>query len=229
MLKVYPYTQLGASDFGWLKAKHHFSFGGYQDKSRMSFGHLRVINDDIIESKKGFDFHPHKDMEIITYVKQGAISHEDNQGNKGRTKAGEVQVMSAGTGIIHSEYNHEAESTNILQIWIEPKEKSLQPRWEAKEFSAQENNKLNLLVSPFGEGGLPIHQDAWIYNCFLEENKIVTYDVKKQIYLICVQGEVQVEGQILKAGDGAEISDVSKLELKSTSTQTTEFLLIDTP
>ena len=120
MIQPIFYDQLGQANFGWLAAKHHFSFGQYHDSQRMGFGKLRVINDDIIKPHSGFDTHPHRDMEIITYVRQGAISHKDSRGNSGRTEAGDVQVMSAGTGIFHSEHNHEDVDTNLYQIWIEP-------------------------------------------------------------------------------------------------------------
>jgi redox-sensitive bicupin YhaK (pirin superfamily) len=121
MLAHYQFDALGGADHGWLKAKHHFSFASYHDPQKMSFGELLVINDDIIAPHTGFDTHPHRDMEIITYVRRGAISHKDSTGNEGRTTSGNVQVMSAGTGIFHSEFNHEDEDTNIYQIWIKPR------------------------------------------------------------------------------------------------------------
>ena len=134
MITIYPYEELGHADHGWLDARHHFSFGRYHNPERMGFGVLRVINDDIIKAGKGFDTHPHKDMEIITYVRKGAITHRDSNGNEGRTEAGDVQVMSAGTGIFHSEYNLEDEDTNIYQIWIEPHKLDVTPDWSAHEF-----------------------------------------------------------------------------------------------
>ena len=123
MITVYPHEQLGGANYGWLNAKHHFSFSHYYNPERMSFGALRVINDDIIKAGTGFDTHPHQNMEIITYVRKGAITHRDNQGNVGRTEAGDMQVMSAGTGITHSEYNLESQDTQLYQIWIEPNKK----------------------------------------------------------------------------------------------------------
>ena len=128
MISVVNYKVLGGADYGWLQAKHHFSFALYYNPKRMGFGSIRVINDDIIKAKKGFDPHQHNDMEIITYVRSGAITHTDNQGNKGRTVAGDIQVMSAGTGFIHSEYNLVDQETNIYQIWIIPNKTSVKPR-----------------------------------------------------------------------------------------------------
>src|SRR6195952_2047172 len=134
MLQLRPFKSLGVSDHGWLIAHHHFSFASYYDERRMNWGQLRVWNDDVIEAGTGFPRHPHRDMEIITYVREGAITHEDNLGNKGRTEAGDVQVMSAGTGIAHSEYNRESETTQIFQIWIAPDSKGEGPTWGAKPF-----------------------------------------------------------------------------------------------
>lgn len=129
MIKVIEYNNLGGADHGWLKAKHHFSFASYQDPNRVKFGPMRVVNDDIVAPKKGFDPHPHNNMEIITYVRKGAITHKDDMGNEGRTVAGDVQVMSAGTGVVHSEYNLEDEDTTLYQIWMFPNKKNVKPRW----------------------------------------------------------------------------------------------------
>ena len=147
MIKTYTFEQLGHANHGWLDARHHFSFANYYNPERMGFGALRVINDDIIKAGAGFDTHPHKDMEIITYVRKGAITHRDSRGNQGRTEAGDVQVMSAGTGIFHSEFNLESEDTNLYQIWIEPNKIGVQPRWDAREFPTEETEGvLTLLV-----------------------------------------------------------------------------------
>src|ERR1700710_1281557 len=134
MIELRPFEQLGGADHGWLKAKHHFSFGSHYDPNNMGHGSLRVWNDDIIAPKTGFPAHPHRDMEIITYVREGAITHQDNLGNKGRTEAGDVQVMSAGTGIRHAEYNLEGDTTRIFQIWIQPDTRGAPPAWGAKPF-----------------------------------------------------------------------------------------------
>src|SRR3546814_238671 len=134
MIDVVPFRTLGHADHGWLDARHHFSFGGYRDPARVGVGPLVVWNDDRIAPNSGFPMHPHRDMEIITYVRSGAISHEDHMGNRGRTEAGDVQVMTAGTGILHAEFNLEDQDTTLFQIWIEPHTPRLQPRWEQRRF-----------------------------------------------------------------------------------------------
>ena len=167
MIRVYPYENLGHADHGWLNARHHFSFASYRDPKRVGFGQLLVINDDVIAAGRGFAPHPHNDMEIITYVREGAITHEDSMGNVGRTGAGDVQVMSAGTGVIHSEKNLEPGQTRLYQIWIEPREQGVKPRWEAAQFPKQPvTGTLPVLVSGqaqhAGTEALMIHQDAAI-------------------------------------------------------------------
>ena len=149
----------------WLDARHHFSFSNYQNPKRQQFGVLRVINDDVIKAGTGFDTHPHQNMEIITYVREGAITHRDSNGNVGRTEAGDVQVMSAGTGVSHSEFNRESEDTNIFQIWIDPNQLDVKPRWDSYTFPKQPTaDALMLLVSGDGDAPLSIHQDAF-YLC----------------------------------------------------------------
>ena len=138
MINIIKYNDLGGADHGWLKAKHHFSFASYQNPERVHFGPMRVINDDVVSPQTGFASHPHDNMEIITYVRKGAITHKDNMGNVGKTEAGDVQVMSAGTGVVHSEYNYENEDTNLYQIWIYPNKKDVKPRWDAKKFPKEE-------------------------------------------------------------------------------------------
>ena len=138
MIDVRPFASLGGANHGWLNARHHFSFAGYHDAARMNWGRLRVWNDDEIAAGTGFDPHPHRDMEIITYVREGAITHRDNLGNEGRTEAGDVQIMSAGTGVVHSEYNLEPEATRIFQIWIMPDRRGAKPNWGAKAFPKEQ-------------------------------------------------------------------------------------------
>jgi hypothetical protein len=162
MVERRPFNALGAADHGWLKAKHHFSFANYRDPNRVSHGSLRVWNDDEIAPRSGFPPHPHADMEIITYVREGAITHEDSLGNKGRTEAGDVQVMSAGTGVRHAEYNREDVPTKIFQIWIEPREHGGAPSWGAKPFpKSDRSGKLVTLASGFADDteALPIRSD----------------------------------------------------------------------
>jgi len=228
MITVYPYEELGHADHGWLDARHHFSFAGYLNRNRMGFGALRVINDDIVKAGAGFDTHPHEDMEIITYVRSGAITHRDSQGNEGRTGAGDVQVMSAGTGIFHSEYNLESEDTTLYQIWIQPKEKNVQPAWAAYAFPKEESDKsLSLLVSGDGKAPLTIHQDAFIYGGRLSAESEISHEIHNQAYLLVSDGVVEVDGHVLKKGDGAEITQQDAVKIKAQ--EPSEVLIIDVP
>jgi len=232
MIKHYPYKDLGHHDLGWLDARYHFSFSEYHNAQRIRFGALRVINDDIIKAGSGFDTHPHKDMEIITYVRKGAITHRDSQGNVGRTEAGDVQVMSAGAGIYHSEFNLESEDTNLFQIWIYPREKGVKPKWDSLNFpKAQVDEALPLLVSGFaediGKDVLNIHQDARIFGGVIGSGRSINHPVTNQAYLLVSEGEVIVDGQILSKGDGAEITDVENIIVEAK--KTSEVVIIDVP
>lgn len=232
MITVYPYENLGHADHGWLDARYHFSFSTYVNPARRGFGVLRVINDDIVQAGKGFDTHPHRDMEIITYVRRGAITHRDSQNNEGRTGAGDVQVMSAGSGVAHSEHNLEQKDTNLFQIWIEPNKKGVQPRWEAREFpKGPVKDALIPLASGRDEdiekGALFIHQDATIFGGALKAKAAITHPIKHQAYLLVSEGEIEVEGKRLKRGDGAEIENASAMQIKALSDA--EILVIDVP
>jgi hypothetical protein len=232
MITVYPYETLGGADFGWLHAKHHFSFGQYLNPRRLNFGKLRVINDDVIKAGSGFDMHQHKDMEIITFVRKGAITHKDSKGNKGRTVAGDVQVMSAGKGIFHSEYNMESEDTNIFQIWIETKERGIEPQWGAASFSDRKAGEtLPLLVSgrkdDEGKGALYIHQNASIYGGTLEAGQALTHPIKDQAYMLISDGEIEILGQKLRKGDGLEITNQDSVSFKALALS--EVIIIDVP
>ena len=229
MIKIYPYQELGHADHGWLNARHHFSFASYQNPNRTGFGKLKVINDDIIQAKSGFATHPHQDMEIITYVRSGAITHKDSNGNEGRTEAGDIQVMSAGSGIKHSEYNLEDEQTNLYQIWIEPNEIGVTPRWDAKVFPKDPvTDKLPLLVSSKNDSApLFIYQDAQIYGGCLDAGTVIDHPIKSQAYVLISKGEADLDGNALKHGDGAEITDQS--QIKITAIGRTEILVIDIP
>ena len=182
MIKVIPYKDLGGADHGWLKAKHHFSFASYHNPNRMHFGPMRVINDDIVAPHRGFDPHPHDNMEIITYVRKGAITHKDDMGNEGKTKAGDVQVMSAGTGVVHSEFNLEDEETNLYQIWMFPNKKNVKPRWDAKEFPKEPvTDQLKALVTGFNDpdsDSLKIYQDATIFAGRMNKGTIIKQNIK---------------------------------------------------
>jgi redox-sensitive bicupin YhaK (pirin superfamily) len=229
MITLYPYEELGHANHGWLDARYHFSFASYHDPARRGFGVLRVINDDVVAAGNGFDTHPHRDMEIITYVRKGAITHRDSQGNQGRTSAGNVQVMSAGTGIFHSEYNLESEDTNLYQIWIEPARQGVKPRWDMRAFPQEPvRDALSLLVSgQEEEGALTIHQDARIHAGRLLAGTRITHPITHQAYVLASQGELEVDGVRMKKGDGAEVTNVSQLVI--TALTDAEVLVIDVP
>lgn len=228
MITVYPHKDLGHANHGWLDARHHFSFAHYYNPKRLGFGVLRVINDDTIAAGSGFDTHPHKDMEIITYVRQGAITHRDSQGNEGRTKAGDVQVMSAGRGVFHSEFNLEDEDTKIFQIWIEPNKIGVTPSWDAHAFPKETSEtKLDLLVSGDGNAPLFIHQDAFIYAGHLKQGAKVMHPIKHQAYVVVSSGEVEINGHALNTGDGAEIIDLDAVEIHALAES--KILVIDVP
>ena len=232
MITHYPYATLGHVDHGWLNATHHFSFGSYWNEQRTGFGALRVINDDRVQSGKGFATHAHDNMEIITYVRRGAITHKDSMGNEGRTKAGDVQVMSAGSGIRHSEYNHEKEDTTLYQIWIMPNEHNVTPRWKAQAFpAAPVQGTLPVLVSGQAQhaGGkaLFIHQDAAIYGGRLTKGTTITQPIKHQAYLLASQGSFTLGNITMKQGDGAEFTDTKTLAIHAL--EDCEILVIDVP
>jgi len=228
MITHHPYDKLGGASHGWLNAKHHFSFAQYYDPQKLSHGELLVINDDIIAPHTGFDTHPHRDMEIITYVRKGAITHKDNQGNKGRTEAGNVQVMSAGTGIFHSEYNLEDEETSIYQIWIKPSKKGVTPAWDAAEFPKSHiTSRLNLPVSGDGKAPLNIQQDARIYAGRLAPNTHITHRIRGKAYLLVSEGEIELQGKTGRKGDGFAISAEKEVTLHASTSA--EVLIIEVP
>jgi len=231
MIEHRPFASLGAANHGWLNAKHHFSFANYFDSTRMGWGALRVWNDDTIAAGTGFPPHPHADMEIITYVRDGAITHEDNLGNKGRTEAGDVQVMSAGTGIRHSEYNHEADITRIFQIWIVPNTKGDAPCWGSKPFpKGDRSGRFVVLASGDGnEDALPIRADASVLGATLKAGESVEYrfaDTQRYGYLVPATGKIDVNGVVLAARDGAAIQDESLIRI--TAIEDAELILVDT-
>ena len=232
MIKIYPYNDLGHYQSSWLNARHHFSFSEYHNTQRMHFGALRVINDDIVKAGAGFDTHPHKDMEIITYVRQGAITHKDSLGNEGRTEAGDVQVMSAGKGIFHSEFNLESEDTKLFQIWIYPRKKGIKPQWDARTFPKDfVNGHFPLLVSgnkrDKSQGALYINQDARIYGGRLKAGHKLSHNVHHQAYILVSNGDIEINGQKLSEGDGAEITDINKVNI--TAINEAELVIIDIP
>lgn len=215
MLTHYPYSELGQANFDWLAARHHFSFGQYHNPDKPHFGDLVVINDDIIQPQTGFAPHGHADMEIITYVRRGAISHEDSQGNKGRTVAGDIQVMSAGTGIQHSEYNLEDEETNLFQIWIMPDAQGFAPRWDSAEFPRRTiDNALPLLVSGDGQAPLQINNKAAkIYAGALKEGQKLTHEIAGKAYILVSEGALQIGDIAATRGDGVTVERQDSIDI----------------
>jgi hypothetical protein len=232
MVEKRSFESLGHADHGWLNARHHFSFANYYDPSRMGWGSLRVWNDDEIAANSGFPPHPHRDMEIITYVRQGAITHQDSMGNTGRTVAGDVQVMSAGTGVRHSEYNLEPETTRIFQIWIEPKRSGGAPSWGAKPFpKGDRSGKFVTLASGFADeieaGALPIRADARVLGATLKAGESLDYDLGsgRHAYLVPATGAVEVDGTALNARDGAALTGGETIRI--TAREDAELVMVD--
>jgi redox-sensitive bicupin YhaK (pirin superfamily) len=225
-----PFASLGHADHGWLNARHHFSFADYYDPARMGWGAIRVWNDDEIAANSGFPPHPHRDMEIITYVRQGAITHQDSMGNKGRTVAGDVQVMSAGTGVRHSEYNLEGETSRIFQIWIIPTSAGGSPSWGTRPFPRGDRaGKLTVLASGHEEDAeaLRIRADARLYGATLKAGESLTYDVAegRHAYLVPAVGALDVNGQRFEARDGAAIHGGGAIIV--TAVEDSEIVLVD--
>ena len=230
MIDVRPFNRLGGADHGWLKAKHHFSFASYYDPKNMGWGPIRVWNDDEIAPKTGFPPHPHSDMEIITYVREGAITHQDSLGNKGRTEAGDVQVMSAGSGVRHSEYNLEDETTRIFQIWIEPSAFGGAPSWGAKPFPRDERaGKFVTLASGIAgdEDALPIRTNARVAGATIKAGEITEYTLGEghHAYLVPASGTIEVNGVRVNTRDGAAIRDLPVLRIKAI--EDAEIVLVD--
>lgn len=232
MIERRPFATLGAADHGWLKARHHFSFADYYDPQRSGFGDLLVWNDDEIAPGTGFPPHGHASMEIITYVRDGAITHRDSLGNEGRTEAGDVQVMSAGSGIRHSEYNLEAKPTRIFQIWIEPTQRGGEPTWGSKPFPRDDRSgQFAVLASGFAEDAdaLRIRADARVLGATLKAGESVEYTLAegRHAYLVPAVGEVEVNGVALAARDGAAISGEPVLRI--TARSEAEVVMVDVP
>ena len=230
MIDKRSFATLGGADHGWLKAKHHFSFADYHDPKRTSWGALRVWNDDEIASNTGVPPHPHADMEIITYVRQGAITHKDNLGNEGRTEAGDVQVMSAGSGIRHAEYNLEAETTRIFQIWIQPNGRGGEPTWGARPFPKTDRagRFVTLASGLAGDGeALPIRADARVAGATLKAGETTEYALGegRHAYVVPAVGAVEVNGVRLDARDGAAVRDEPILRI--TAINDAEVVLVD--
>jgi hypothetical protein len=230
MIELRPFTELGGDDHGWLNTRHHFSFADYQDPERLNWGALRVWNDDEIAPETGFPPHPHADMEIITYVRQGAITHQDSLGNKGRTEAGDVQVMSAGTGIRHSEFNLESDTTKIFQIWIIPTSRGERPSWGTRAFpQSSRDSRFVALASGVEDDGeaLPIRADARVLGANLRAGQTAEYALEegRRAYLVPAQGAVEVNGVRIEARDGAAIANEKALRV--TAIDDAEIVLVD--
>lgn len=231
MIELRPFDSLGAANHGWLDAHHHFSFAGYHDPSRVNWGSLRVWNDDKIAPKTGFPTHPHSDMEIITYVRTGAITHRDSMGNEGRTEAGDVQVMSAGSGVQHSEYNLEDEDTTLFQIWIIPNQRGGEPSWGARPFPKGDRaGKFVPLASGVAndDGALPIRTDARVLGATVKAGESVTYvprDASRHLYLVPATGKVKVDDIEAHARDGLAITKQDSVTI--TALEDSELVLVD--
>lgn len=216
---LYKANTRGHANHGWLNTKHTFSFANYFDRERMNFGVLRVLNDDIIAGGKGFGTHPHDNMEIITIPFEGDLAHKDNMGNASVIKQGDVQVISAGTGVYHSEFNNNPDSeVKLFQIWVLPNKQNVQPRYDQISIRkiAKENEFYQILSPNKDDQGVWIHQDAWFYLGAFEAGKSDRYEIKKEgngVYVMVIEGEVEVEGQSLSKRDGFGIWDVNKFQV----------------
>jgi len=228
MIDVRKFTTLGHADHGWLDARHHFSFADYYDPGRMGWGRIRVWNDDRIAAKSGFPPHPHRDMEIVTYVRTGAITHQDSMGNTGRTAAGDVQVMSAGTGVVHAEYNLEDEETTLFQIWIETDRPGAKPAWGAMPFPKESRQgQFQLLASGDpDDGSLTINADARILGATLKAGETLAYEPEpgRHLYLV-PSGAVEVNGIAAAARDGVAVTGEDRLSV--TAGEDAELVLVD--
>jgi len=231
MIELRPFAALGHANHGWLNANFHFSFAEYYNPARMAWGNLRVWNDDTIDAQTGFPPHPHRDMEIITYVRTGAITHKDSLGNTGRTAAGDVQVMSAGTGITHAEYNLEDEATTLFQIWIQPTRTGEKPGWGARQFpKGDRSGQLVVLASGYAQDAeaLPIRTDARLVAGTIRAGESVDYTLgaERKGYLVPATGRVRVNGIEANARDGLAIADEETLTI--TALEDAEVVLVDT-
>jgi redox-sensitive bicupin YhaK (pirin superfamily) len=228
MIDIRPFNTLGHANHGWLDARHHFSFANYYDPARIGWGRIRVWNDDTIGARSGFPPHPHRDMEIVTYVRTGAITHQDSMGNKGRTAAGDVQVMSAGTGVTHAEYNLEDEATTLFQIWIETDRPNAPPSWGAKPFPKDSREgAFQLLASgDAGDGGLTINADARILGATIKAGDTIEIDAAPDRHLYLVpSGRVKVNGVEANTRDGVAITGEARITIEAEDEA--ELVLVD--
>lgn len=232
---IHKASTRGHANHGWLKSYHSFSFASYQNQERMNFGMLRVLNDDIVQPKMGFGTHAHQNMEIISIPLKGVLSHKDNMGNKRAIEVGEVQVMSAGTGLTHSEFNDsKTDEVNFLQLWIIPEEINVKPNYEQREFFDEgKKNQLQTVVAPKDklEGdALPISQQAYIYRTHLDADKKLAVSLKSEdygLYVFVVNGNIEVEGNLLSSRDAIGVYETNKISIKSN--KISELIIIEVP
>lgn len=230
MLEIRPASQRGSADFGWLKSQHTFSFGSYFDPKQSGFSDLLVINDDRVQGGRGFDTHGHRDMEIFSYVLDGALAHKDSMGTGSVIRPGDVQIMSAGTGVKHSEYNNLPDKiTHFLQIWILPNQRGVAPRYQQQHFApAEKRGQLRLIISPDGsEGSLSIYQDVRVYAGLFDGSEQQAFELpeNRYAYIHIAKGELRVNGEQLTAGDGARIRNLRNLHFSDGNNA--EILLFD--
>lgn len=232
MIKKISNKNMGKSNLGWLESTFHFSFAQYYNPNNMNFGVLRVLNDDIVHAKSGFDTHPHENMEIISYIVNGEITHKDSMGNEETLKRGEVQYLSAGNGIFHSEHNlHESKDLRLLQIWITPPKKGLKRLYGSHKFKQEDrkNKLLNIVSSQISNGKIKIHQDVNIYVSELEESKTLEYKIEKnrQVYFVQIEGESLINNTKVEKSDALEVSLENILDIKAL--KNSHFLFIEMP
>jgi quercetin 2,3-dioxygenase len=230
---IHRSNERGHANHGWLDAHHSFSFANWYDPSKIHFGMLRVLNDDIVSSGQGFGMHPHNDMEIVTIILKGALQHKDNMGNGSIIKPGDVQVMSAGTGVLHSEFNPSStEEVSLFQLWIFPKENGIKPRYDQKTFDPiLRKNKIQTVASGFKKNGeLYIHQDAAISLASIEKNKSINYPIMHAgngAYIMVIEGSIEINGEILMKRDAIGVSEIKEFPVKANDNS--EILIIEVP
>jgi quercetin 2,3-dioxygenase len=232
MIDVTPLEDLGHANHVWLDARHHFSFANYYDPARMGFGKLRVWNDDLIKAGKGFPMHPHNDMEIISIINSGSLTHEDNMGNQGTISAGDVQVMTAGTGVVHSEYNRSDEDVRLFQIWIETDAKGHEPYWENREIPKEPTtDKLPVMASgrKGHEHALPIHQDAAIYAGMVLAGNKVSHELEggRRAYIVPASGEIEINGISIPTRAGVAINE--EIQITMLAKTDAKIVMVDLP